>query len=291
MCFGGDKRFDLLKILLLQEANKEYFRKLRFETQKYMIMKTVSLKSIVTFCALFLVISANAQDEDYNKLAEKIYEKDVSGLKELIESGINIDVTGSSGMTPLILASSLQDNLKIVKYLISAGADINATGNLDGNTPVMRAANNSYETTVFLISKGADLNRVANDGTTALITALFRAFVSNSFETLELLIENGADINLTKKENGANGYAALSYAVRSAKLDLIDFLISNGADVNHTTSDGDTPLIIAAEQESAIVAELLLKNGADKSIKNNNGKIALDFAEMAGSQELINLLK
>ncbi|MCD4769718.1 MAG: ankyrin repeat domain-containing protein [Bacteroidales bacterium] len=254
-------------------------------------MKSLLLKYGIAVFALFSIISANAQDEDYNKLAERVYEKDVSGLKELIESGINIDVTGSSGMTPLILACSIQDNLEIVKYLISAGADINATGNMDGSTPVMRAANNSYETTAFLISKGADLNRVANDGTTAFITALFKAFVSNSFETLELLIENGADINLTKKENGANGYAALSYAARSAKLDLIDFLISNGADVNHTTSDGDTPLIIAAEQESAIVAELLLKNGADKSIKNNSGKIALDFAEMTGSQELIDLLK
>jgi len=50
-----------------------------------------------SFFILFPCSSLQAQDEDFNKLVEKIFDKDEDGLKSLIKSGINVDIRNSSG--------------------------------------------------------------------------------------------------------------------------------------------------------------------------------------------------
>lgn len=265
---------------------------LEYRNQILMIMKKTLNTLILCLISFLLVLSVNAQDEDFNKLVKKIYEGDVNGLKELIESGVDVDTKGSSGVTALLLASSYEKGYEVVKYLVSAGADINFVGERDGRTPVIWAAGTSYETTAFLVSSGADLNIEGLDGVTAFIAAVFGVFGGDSFRMLDLLIENGADINLAKKGGeGVYGYSALSYAVRNLRADLTEYLISNGAEVNHQTSDGDTPLLIAASEESAELVGMLLKSGADKTIKNNKGETALDIAISKENQALTDLLK
>lgn len=64
--------------------------------------------------------------------------------------------------------------------------------------------------------------------------------------------------------------------------------------------DGNTPLMFAAIRGNADVAKILVEKGADKTLKNKNGKTALDLATENKSQysekassydEIISLLK
>lgn len=61
------------------------------------------------------------------------------------------------------------------------------------------------------------------------------------------------------------------------------------ADINCLTNDGDTPLHLACENGHLNVVTVLLMHGADKSIKNKNGKTALDIAKEKEFQTIVNM--
>ena len=72
-------------------------------------------------------------------------------------------------------------------------------------------------------------------------------------------------------------YTMLSYSIKNDKNNIFNFLLSNKSDVNKSC-DGVTPLMIAAKYGRMDMAKNLLKNGADKSAKDANGKTAKDYA-------------
>ena len=57
---------------------------------------------------------------------------------------------------------------------------------------------------------------------------------------------------------------------------VMELLLKEGADVNIQNNDGWTALMIASDDGHHQVVELLLKEGADVNIQNNNGWTALD---------------
>lgn len=58
-------------------------------------------------------------------------------------------------------------------------------------------------------------------------------------------------------------------------------LLGAGLDINQQERAGYTPLMLAAQRGNAEVVEILLKCGADMSLKNRNGKNALTLAREA----------
>ena len=70
------------------------------------------------------------------------------------------------------------------------------------------------------------------------------------------------------------------------------YLLDNGyCDVNEIVDkSGKTSLIIAAKEGSHGACELLLEYGADKDIKDNDGKTAYDYAVENGNTEIAKLL-
>jgi ankyrin repeat protein len=66
-------------------------------------------------------------------------------------------VNAKQGVTPLHIAVALH-NLKVVKLLISKGANVNTPDQLVGLTPLHYALWGSREMVQLLISKGADVN-------------------------------------------------------------------------------------------------------------------------------------
>jgi len=67
----------------------------------------------------------------------------------------NVNVIAKNGTTPLFLAVTCPDNIGIVRFLVSNGADVNAE-TPGGSTPLHNAA--GVEIARFLVSKGADIN-------------------------------------------------------------------------------------------------------------------------------------
>jgi ankyrin repeat protein len=75
----------------------------------------------------------------------------------------------------------------------------------------------------------------------------------------------------------------------------VALLLDNGADVNAVVKDGRTPLHLAARFGHREVVELLLKHGADKTVKVSRGEATglrpVDIARQEGHTALIPLLE
>ena len=65
-------------------------------------------------------------------------------------------------------------------------------------------------------------------------------------------------------------------------------LLDVGANVNARNKDGETPLMWMS---SELVAEILLKAGADVSIRSRAGKTALDFAHGGQQAKIVELIE
>lgn len=63
-------------------------------------------------------------------------------------------------------------------------------------------------------------------------------------------------------------------------LEIVESLIKNGAELNHQREvDGITALMLSAFNGDLKKVEILLKNGADKKIKDKNGQTAYDYID------------
>lgn len=100
---------------------------------------------------------------------------------------------GLSQMTPLLLAVR-NDNLKMAKLLVDAGAPINCANN-NGDTPLHYASGN-LQMLKFLIDNGADIQQVNRRGR----SVLHEACESNNLGIIQFLCEKGARVNQADNE-------------------------------------------------------------------------------------------
>ena len=134
------------------------------------------------------------------------------------------------------------------------------------------AQNGDADRVALLINDGADINATDEESGG---TPLHRAAEKDSLNVATLLINNGADINAKNK----NGDTPLNWTAEEDSLNVATLLINNGADINAKNKDGYTSLHRAAEKDSLNVATLLINNGADINAKNKNGDTPLSVAK------------
>ena len=103
---------------------------------------------------------------DINKEEDRLFiyaeHGNYEGVKELIESGADVNSLDKDKISPIILASFNGHN-DIVKLLIEYGADINIV-NIFGYNAIMAAASNGH-IDVFdtLLKNGADIHQINNE--------------------------------------------------------------------------------------------------------------------------------
>lgn len=125
------------------------------------------------------------------------------------------------------------------------------------------------------LKNGADINVRDKYGATPLMTAARWG----NIPMVRFLLKNGATPNQPRSEAGRMAlHVACAYY---GGMQICKALIAAGADVNAVTLKGETPLMMAASNGKADVVELLLRLGADKQKKDQNGKTALDYARSA----------
>lgn len=168
---------------------------------------------------------------------------DMKRVKFLLPNITNIDCQNSFGMTGL-MASSLKDNIMIVKFLIHKGANIDFR-------------DNKLDYAQFV------------SGSTALICAsrMGRA------KSVGLLIDKGANIDLQDiAGNTAFDQAALHNKKSSSKLPVMVLL--KPSIVNQQDANGNTLLMNACQEKHEINVICLYENGADFHQENNTGETA-----------------
>jgi uncharacterized protein len=125
--------------------------------------------------------------------------------KTLLDMGMNPNVVGKGGTTPLADAA-LKGNVAVVRALLARGAEVKAVSQA-GTQPIHDAAiSGSVEVIRELVKGGADVNaRTRDEGQTALHIAA----VMDRMKAVEALVELGADLTLKDKK----GRTAVEVAV------------------------------------------------------------------------------
>lgn len=112
--------------------------------------------------------------------------------------------------------------------------------------------------------------------------ALIVATLAGQVEEVNKLLQQGTDPNLVYNTN-----TALTYAARDGFTEIARVLIDHGADVNWIDGEGVTPLILASFKNHIELVQLLLAHGADKTIKDQWDRTALDYALRRGEADPI----
>lgn len=210
-----------------------------------------------------------------------------AGQPELValflDHGAPIDARNLDGSTALFKAAET-GRLEIVRLLVERGAKVDLPGR-SGVTALSAAAfMGSAPIVEFLIEKGADPNWMDATQKAAIVYAVGRAFPA----VCTVLLNHGVDVN-TKYGNDltalmwAAGYSAEA-GVKDA-VEVMTFFIDRGARLDDQDNRGRTALMIAAELNHAAAVDLLLARGADKSLKDKQGKTAADLTSLTALRE------
>ncbi len=191
-------------------------------------------------------------------------------LQSLLAQGANVNTKTSGHATPLLLAAS-RANFELVRLLVSAGADVNASGAL-----FPAAERGDSEMCKYLIEKGADVQRKSVTGETALQFAL-RA-TSRNDDVVRLLRERGAT------------EGSLHVAAEAGDLGAIRHLAAAGNDINALSPEGLPPLLLAAKAGQIEACKLLLKLGASPAKKTGNGDTPLEYLLVSRKLDAVPLL-
>jgi len=109
-------------------------------------------------------------------------------------------------------------------------------------------------------------------------TALHEACRWGHLEVVKFLISKGAKTDLTTKE----GTTLLHLASLNGHNPVVEYLVTSvKANINAQDKFGDTPLMAASGNGKPQTVALLLKLGADRSLRNLNKRTAQELAANA----------
>lgn len=135
------------------------------------------------------------------------------------------------------------------------------------------------------IESGMDIESKEPDGD---YTALHMAAFNGHTETVKLLIENGAQVDPRDHESKT----PLLHACTGPFASTVKVLIEAGADVNAKEgTESFTPLMTAAALGQPEIVQLLLDNGADKTVADDDNDKAIDHARNEGQTEIVKMLE
>lgn len=237
-----------------------------------------------------------AGGKDVGLLSQAAAEGDIAKMKELLAAGARVDETTSMGATPLSFAVR-RGQLEAVRVLLDAGADP-ARFDRWGSAPM------SYAEFMVTQWENQGSNTVQQ---TNLSPEDEKAFCSQAVALMEPHYPKAEPVD-------ANGDTALTMASTCGNFLPVHSLLRRGANINHQRPDGMTPLMIAIvtkpknarrdmvtsydpktgeKKQSSIAADYvdsLLKAGADVTLRNREGKTALDLARERNDDEIVALL-
>ncbi len=177
-----------------------------------------------------------------------------------------------------IITAARNGDLASVKAILQEDSGQIQVTNANGSTPLIVAASVGHGQVVdYLLNKGADIQAVNKMG----MSALHYAVNGEYLDVVKLLIEKGADVNVPSMMG-----SPLHRAVFIGNTEIIGRLLGAGADIDAVmTSNGWTPLHIAALSGWYEAAKILVENGSELNIVDKRGAPPLYYALLTGNRD------
>ena len=171
---------------------------------------------------------------------------------------VNFEGENIEGAPPLWCASAA-GHTKIVKYLVSKGANVNST--TKSNSTALRAAcfDGHLEIVKFLVENNADIEIANRHGHTCLMIACYKGHLAIA----KYLIMKGADLN----RKSVKGNTALHDCAECGSLEIMKLLLSHSAKMAPDAYQMTPILAAAVTGHSAIVDYLLGRPECEQSEK------------------------
>ena len=221
-------------------------------------LRALALLTCIAVLALTGCATTGYGPDDRDSLNNAIDTDDVRPIRGAIEAGAltpnaSISTSGYPDGAPLLAIAARAAALDVMRFLISAGADLNARTPVN-ETPLMLAA--------FFFDERLEGSPQAFD---------------RHEQAVRLLVTSGADL-----ENWPGYYSPLAYAAYRGNERVVRYLIDRGANLNAGAGNGgaysNTPLMMAAIQGHESIVRMLLRAGADADIRRFGGHTAAELA-------------
>lgn len=216
---------------------------------------TVCLKNKLIFVSFALLLIVQIAKANEQNLFAAIQNNDTVEVARTLDSDISINKVNDNGDTPLLAAARL-GNLEIMDLLLKRGANINQ---LDSRKRDIL--------NIAISQKNPELVRwaLANNIDPTMVTSIYQG-------------------------------SALIYACHQGRVEIVRMLINAGAPLDRINNIGWTALLeTTILGDGSInyqqIAKLLVDAGADRSIKDRDGKTPLDHARARGHEEIVKILQ
>ena len=236
------------------------------------------------------------------ELIDALENNDMKKFTRMVNYGFNLDarplpriLSDNAVNRPPLVVAVINANFEAVKILIEAGANPNVSSiDSDHTTPLHAALfgctgayvqddeellNTYYEIAYYLIEKGADINKETYYKHTPLsILTLRYDGREEGYNLFLYLLEKGAKIDA-----GYKGHAIFGACSNINSFPMAQYLFENyEIDVNMRSrlTSQHTLLMETVPPHgcSPVMCQYLLDKGADKTLKDANGKTAYDLA-------------
>lgn len=166
-----------------------------------------------------------------------------------------------------------------VKRLVEEGAQINALDE-NGRTPLHLAARIGRLSIVeYLVEHGADTHVKDNFHKTPLVYAIEK-------NRVKVIIYLSKEVNKPQEHKSTNVFDL----AQEGKTDEVREFFQN-VDINSRDEDGKTILHIGSEFRQIDIVKLAIMLGIDKSIRDHDGRSALNYAKLSGNKTIIKLIQ
>ncbi|CAH1396892.1 unnamed protein product [Nezara viridula] len=185
---------------------------------------------------------------------------------------VEINTWDKSRYITALINAVLNGNLKLVKFLVENGADINNSipTSLDNNEKI----DHRYDFMNIFTRKPVYIY-----GININVSAVLAAAYGNQPKVLRYLLEHGGDMDIN------DGFWFVLFSTSyNGYVEVVEILLKNGIDVNSKGPFGSTTLHRVAEIGNTEMAKLLLMYGADSNLTNNYGWTPLHVAALFGSK-------
>lgn len=207
-------------------------------------------------------------------------------VKLMVEQSPNLDVPNVVGGWTALHSASSQGHVEMVQLLVSAGARVEI-GDREGWTALHFSSDlGCLEVMKILVAAGADVNST----TAEQYTPLYLACQSGHIGAVRWLLEQEVMLDRSDKDGWTELHAACSKNHESVVKLLLDKTPDIKGYVNARTSDGITPLYLAAQHGFSQLAKLLISSGAEVNCHEEEGFAPLHVACQGGHYQVVKVI-